>query len=590
MKTILITILCLPIVYFSYGQGVGIGTVPNGSAMLDVNATNKGLLAPRVALTSTLDATTITNGNVISLLVYNTATVADVMPGYYYWDGAIWKSLEGEEDHDWYEVGGMTAPNNITNNIYTQGNVGIGTVNPGAGTIGQGGASLGTNILEISSQVRATLSLRTNNTVGLSTMVMSANNGTSRDLHLNHNSDGDTYFTHYTPSGGQNQFWFKNNGSMGIGTNSPTAKLEVSAVDEGILIPRIALVGLNVSTPLTAPTVSELIYNTATAGTAPNNVIPGFYYWQGTQWVSMSDNSTWRDFVSSNPSNDVTDRIYHEGQVVIGFNRTDGFNGVVENDFDASSDAKLFVKGNIMLGDNPHLDPISAVGNGNFGIKFNSWRSYWNGDKVGAKIMTDFVPSPGCSDARVTDLVFLLDPGVFSCAQDVDDPTVEAMRIKHGGNVGIGTGVPTAKLSVNGTANKPGGGTWAVFSDARLKKDIVPYKEGLEFIKQVRPVSFSYNDELTRIWGVDEGVSNRVFQGVIAQDLQKIAPDMVRSVQLENKTDQIEEHFLEVDPNKFTYALINAVKEQQVTIEQQQAELDQLKIAVKKMSALLKHN
>jgi len=34
-----------------------------------------------------------------------------------------------------------------------------------------------------------------------------------------------------------------------------------------------------------------------------------------------------------------------------------------------------------------------------------------------------------------------------------------------GGNVGIGTSAPTDKLSVNGTASKPGGGTWAVFSD-----------------------------------------------------------------------------------------------------------------------------
>lgn len=63
------------------------GNVPNNSAMLDVSATNKGLLIPQVALTGTADATTIpTPAN--SLLVYNTATTGtapnDVVPGYYY--------------------------------------------------------------------------------------------------------------------------------------------------------------------------------------------------------------------------------------------------------------------------------------------------------------------------------------------------------------------------------------------------------------------------------------------------------------------------------------------------------------------------
>ena len=36
-------------------------------------------------------------------------------------------------------------------------------------------------------------------------------------------------------------------------------------------------------------------------------------------------------------------------------------------------------------------------------------------------------------------------------------------------NVVIGTSSPTATLSVNGTANKPGGGSWAAFSDKALK-------------------------------------------------------------------------------------------------------------------------
>jgi len=52
---------------------VGIGTpVPDGSSMLDIESSSRGVLIPRVTLTGTNDTTTITNGNVESLLVYNT--------------------------------------------------------------------------------------------------------------------------------------------------------------------------------------------------------------------------------------------------------------------------------------------------------------------------------------------------------------------------------------------------------------------------------------------------------------------------------------------------------------------------------------
>lgn len=77
----------------------GIGTTtPDASAKLEVSATNKGFLPPRVALTATNVASPITtpaNG----LMVFNTVTAGtnpfQVVPGYYYWDatGLKWVSL-----------------------------------------------------------------------------------------------------------------------------------------------------------------------------------------------------------------------------------------------------------------------------------------------------------------------------------------------------------------------------------------------------------------------------------------------------------------------------------------------------------------
>ncbi len=112
-------------------QNVGInatGAAPNASAILDVSATDKGFLIPRVALTQTTSNAPIGATIITSLLVYNTATVNDVTPGFYYWDGLIWIRFQSnlDIDHDWYEIGTTTAPNAITDSMFHTGDVAIG--------------------------------------------------------------------------------------------------------------------------------------------------------------------------------------------------------------------------------------------------------------------------------------------------------------------------------------------------------------------------------------------------------------------------------------------------------------------------------
>jgi hypothetical protein len=99
MKNKLLPLLFLVGSFGAYSQ-IGIGTkIPNTSSALDVYGSDKGLLIPRVSLTGTTDATTIANGNVESLLVYNKATVSDITPGYYYWFNAKWNriTIAGEQ-------------------------------------------------------------------------------------------------------------------------------------------------------------------------------------------------------------------------------------------------------------------------------------------------------------------------------------------------------------------------------------------------------------------------------------------------------------------------------------------------------------
>jgi hypothetical protein len=79
----------------------------------------------------------------------------------------------------------------------------------------------------------------------------------------------------------------------GIGTTTPnaSAKLEVMATDKGFLPPRVALTASNVFSPIVGTAANAtglLVYNTATTGTIPNNVVPGYYYWNGSAWIQIS--------------------------------------------------------------------------------------------------------------------------------------------------------------------------------------------------------------------------------------------------------------------------------------------------------------
>ena len=123
-------------------------------------------------------------------------------------------------------------------------------------------------------------------TTGFNNIMIGANTNPQSPTHGNKLNIGNTIF-----------------GTMGttktIGINSivPSAALEVSATDMGMLIPRIALTSAVVAAPVVNPSPgslpveeSTLIYNTATAGVAPNNVTPGFYYWNTTKWIRFDVN------------------------------------------------------------------------------------------------------------------------------------------------------------------------------------------------------------------------------------------------------------------------------------------------------------
>lgn len=99
-------LLCLLGLSLSGLSQVGINTsTPAPGALLDINSSSKGLLIPRIALTSTSNYAPITPSSpeTTGLLIYNTATAGtgsiQVTPGFYYWGGSNWRRFFNQGYH-----------------------------------------------------------------------------------------------------------------------------------------------------------------------------------------------------------------------------------------------------------------------------------------------------------------------------------------------------------------------------------------------------------------------------------------------------------------------------------------------------------
>ncbi|MBB6372513.1 hypothetical protein [Chryseobacterium shigense] len=79
--------------------------------------------------------------------------------------------------------------------------------------------------------------------------------------------------------------------SSGVINTDSVLHLENSANNKGFLLTRLALQATNAAAPLSSHVAGMIVFNTATAGTAPNNVTPGLYYNNGSQWVKMTTKS-----------------------------------------------------------------------------------------------------------------------------------------------------------------------------------------------------------------------------------------------------------------------------------------------------------
>jgi hypothetical protein len=129
------------------------------------------------------------------------------------------------------------------------------------------------------------------------------------------------------------------------------------------------------------------------------------------------------------------------------------------------------------------------------------------------------------------------------------------------GATGKGTGTSYIQGSAYQTTNAA---TWSVTSDQRLKKNIVDNNTGLGIINQIQVRNFEYRlpEEITDV-PQDQAIAKTGVQlGVIAQELQQILPECVKTESTGVMT---------VDADNLTWYLINAVKELTARVAQLEA-------------------
>ena len=102
------------------------------------------------------------------------------------------------------------------------------------------------------------------------------------------------------------------------------------------------------------------------------------------------------------------------------------------------------------------------------------------------------------------------------------------------------------------------GGTYLGSSDIRLKKDVKDLNYGLEEILKLRSVSFN--------WKNAENIHESI--GFIAQEIEPVIQELVFT----NEEDGMKS----VNYDGVVPVLVNAIKEQQVQIENQQKQIDLL--------------
>lgn len=276
---------------------------------------------------------------------------------------------------------------------------------------------------------------------------------------------------------------------IGVNTTTPNGMMEISSTTNGFLLPRVALTGTNVAAPVINPQggailESTLVYNTATVA-GVNGVTPGYYYWNGTRWITFTGSSS-RDWSLDGNSGITTPAIPGTyGSSLIG--ATENFLGTKDaNDvvFGTNGIERMRLKqssGNVGIGTaNPQykldiLAPGNTIGlqilSGNAAqLSYLSLGRTYEYAQIGAATTGTFFTDAQNGDMAIKNFntgKILLGASYIDAAD---------MSIIPGGNVGINTSSPGTLFDVRGINNWD---TNATEGDVRIGDPTYRFKIGV---------------------------------------------------------------------------------------------------------------
>lgn len=351
----------------------------------------------------------------------------------------------------------------------------------------------------------------------------------------------------------------------GIGTITPnaSAKLDVFSDNKGFLPPRVTLTSISVFLPIVGTSSAAtglLVYNTATAGTIPNNVIPGYYYWSGTAWIRLivptdnASNVTGAVAVANGGTGTTTGSIIGSGALTF---TAGGSNQNIS--LSPSGTGNIFLNNNVSIG-------TTSVGDR---LLIGSFAVHDGGNKV---IALGYSPGSGKTLLAGFPSEIRLDPssGRLSFGTSATSflegavPTLSTrMSITSQGNIGIGTESPSVRLQVSGDiiANSIAGS-----SDERFKTNISTIVNPLQKVLQLRGLTFDWKTKEFP----DRAFSENRSLGFIAQEVERVLPEVVY-------TEKTSEGYKSIQYDKVVALLVEAIKEQQRQIQELKKEIKKIK-------------
>ncbi len=551
MKRITLTV-CLFVATLSCTwaqQGVGINTDnsnPDPSAILDVKATDKGMLIPRMT-EAEKNAIPVP---ALSLLIYQT----DGAAGFWYFDGAVWQPISGgANDLDGaYDEGGagvgriITADNGAVyidgpDGMHVTGQVGIGNTAPTHQLHVTGGVAPITTS-------NTTVTLTVNATGGSATIALPIPPGATSVLVTGIRMRGDLDL-------GSEVGNFSINGTN-FATNLNTGAQNCTYVATGAVPYDISAL----TTPSAGGTVNLTVQASGNVNSGVGCIAPVALEAEVDIEFTAIGGGGGTPAVRLGPGTARIDPLSGSGNQVL----------IADNNGDL-----------VAIPDGAASTVLTTDGAGNY---------TWAAPAVGAtSLWTEVTPNVRYTlaqfptDAQInygdTDLSgqsFNDGNGVFWGTNPGEDTGMftdgdQLTLMSPGDNQLIQFWEEDGHLEV---ANITGAGAYNQISDRNLKQNIQRIEGGLDMIMRLNGYTYEF---IQNAEDRKKGTPVELGMGVIAQELAEVAPRLAK------KSDQ--GHYL-VNYDGIVPILIEATKEQQELIKKQQTEIDQLKAEVEELKAL----